>query len=388
MRAPVHTTGQNLGLDVIRAAAILAVLFSHAADWFLGAGRSTDIRAAYIGGAGVEVFFSLSGFLIGTILLRTLDRGLTLPALGRFWCRRWMRTLPAYWVLIAAMCWWFGVADWRSPVFLQSFVPKTQWAPLTPHTWSLVLEEWFYLFVPPMILIASRFVPRRWVVPAVCALLFAACTALRTQATIHPDPALWGDDLAINPILRLDCAAWGLLAAWIVWIGARPRRAGAAMLLGLGIGLLPLLGLVFELSFTPERLVPFGYAHWATGWSVLRTSLVELAAMCALLGLSTLLPTGNGPLAWLATATARLSYALYLVHVPVIYLGRLYGLDDQSGWPARLVLSAIILATAIAMRLLVERPALALRDWLAPEGSHWPKASSPRSIQAAQDPIR
>lgn len=377
MRASIQTTGPNLGLDIIRAAAIIAVLFSHAADWFLGAGRGTDIRAAYIGGAGVEAFFSLSGFLIGTILLRTLDRGLTLPALGRFWARRWMRTLPAYWVLIAAMCWWFGVVDWRSPVFLQSFVPKTQWAPLTPHTWSLVLEEWFYLFVPPMVLGAARFMPRRWVVPAICTLLFVACTALRTEATIHPDPALWGDDLAINPILRLDCAAWGLFAAWTVWAGYRPGRIVSAVLLALGLGLVLLLGVVFELSFAPERLAPYGYAHWATAWAVSRSSLVEFAAMCALLGLSAMLPTGRGPVAWFAAATARLSYALYLVHVPIIYLGRLYGIDDQTGWAARTEVTLIIIATAVAMRLLVERPALALRDRLAPDASHTRRTSSP-----------
>jgi peptidoglycan/LPS O-acetylase OafA/YrhL len=353
----------NLGLDVVRAAAILAVLFSHAADWFLGPGRGTDIRAAYIGGTGVEIFFSLSGFLIGGILLRALERGFTLTGLGQFWTRRWLRTLPAYWVLIWAMCWWFGTSDWRSPFFLQNFVAKTQWAPLTPQTWSLVLEEWFYLFVPPMMLVAGLVMPRRWVIPAVCALLFGVCTALRWQAYAHPDPAVWGGDVTINPILRLDCAAWGLVAAW----APRPNRAWSWALFTLGCVLLGGLGVVFELSFTPEILAPLGYAHWALAWSVLRTSLVECAAMFALLGLSVLLPDGRGPAAWLARSIARLSYALYLVHVPVIYLGRLYGLDDQSGWLARIAVSLIIIAAAVAMRVLVERPVLALRDWVAPE---------------------
>jgi peptidoglycan/LPS O-acetylase OafA/YrhL len=357
------TRPNNLGLDVVRAFAIIAVLFSHTADWFLGAGRSTDIHAAYVGGTGVEIFFSLSGFLIGGILLRTLDRGLTPPAIGQFWIRRWLRTLPAYWVLIAAMCWWFGFADWRSPIFLQNFVPKTQWAPLTPQTWSLVLEEWFYLFVPPLILLASLALPKRWVVPAVCALLFAVCTTLRTQAYAHPDPALWGDDLSVNPFLRLDCAAWGVLAAW----APRPNRVWSWVLFILGCALLVGFGIVFELSYTPERLLPYGYIHWVLVWEVLHTSLIELSAMFVLLGLAILLPTGHGPAAWFARTTARLSYALYLVHVPVIYLGRLYGLDDHTGWPARIAVVIIIIAVAITMRGLVERPVLAARDWLLPE---------------------
>jgi peptidoglycan/LPS O-acetylase OafA/YrhL len=348
---------------VVRALAILAVLFSHAADWFLGPGRATDIHAAYIGGTGVEIFVSLSGFLIGGILLRALDRGFTLPALGQFWTRRWLRTLPAYWVLIGGMCWWFGVSDWRSPFFLQNFVPKTQWAPLTPQTWSLVLEEWFYLFVPPMLLLARLVVPKRWVVPAICALLFGVCTALRSWAYGHPNAAVWGSDLTINPILRLDCAAWGLLAACLPCPG---RRAGWGLFAG-GCVLLIGLGVIFELSFTPEVLAPFGYAHWALGWSVLRTSLIEFAAMCGLLGLAVVLPDGQGAAAWLARAIARLSYALYLVHVPVIYLGRLYGLDDETGWPARITVTLVVIAAAVAMRLLVERPVLALRDWVLPE---------------------
>jgi peptidoglycan/LPS O-acetylase OafA/YrhL len=183
------------------------------------------------------------------------------------------------------------------------------------------------------------------------------------MAYAHPDPALWGDDLTLNPILRLDCAAWGLFAAAL----SRPKPAIAWLLFLVGCGLLVGLGGVFELTFTPERLAPFGYAHWALGWSVLRTSLIEGAAMCALLGLSVLLPAGRGPLATSARAIARLSYALYLVHVPVIYLGRLYGLDDQTGWPARAAITLVVVAAALAMRLLVERPVLALRDWLLPE---------------------
>ena len=372
------TSRHNFGLDLLRAAAIVAVLFSHTADWFLGPGRMTDIRAAYIGGAGVEAFFSLSGFLIGSILFRTLERGLTLPRLGQFWSRRWLRTLPAYWVLILGLDWWFGGHDWRSLVFLQSFVPKTQWAPLTPHTWSLVLEEWFYLLVPPLILLASRVLPVRWTVPAVCVALFTACTALRTVSVIHADPALWGDDLSINPILRLDCAAWGLLAAWILWArrGRWPHPAAAGALLAVGLLLLAALGAVFELSFTPERLAPFGFAHWATAWAVERTSAIEFAAMCVLLGLGALWPLARGPGARLVSAIAALSYALYLVHVPVIYMSRYYGLDDSTSWAVRLGMLGLVLAAAVALRVLVERPILALRDRLVPDRPRLPVAAA------------
>lgn len=372
MPAPPPNDPHNFGLDLVRAAAILAVLFSHTTEWFMGPGRATDIRAAYVGGTGVEVFFSLSGFLIGAILLRMLDRGPTAGRVWGFWSRRWMRTLPAYWVTIGALSWWFGASDWRSFVFLQNFVPKTAWVPLTPHTWSLVLEEWFYLFVPPLALLVWRGLPvraRPWAVPVVCGLLWAWSIGLRSVAVLRPDPAFWGTDLSINPLLRMDCAAFGVLGAWIVW-----RRAGrdlapgvAAGLLVAGVAALFGLGVVFELSYTPERLIPYGYMTWGQAWSVLRTTLVEGAALLVLVGLRTLVPRARGAAAWGVGTVARLSYALYLVHVPVLYVARANGVDDSAGWGARGIMVGLILAAAVAIRMGVERPVIALRDRLVPD---------------------
>ena len=77
-----------------------------------------------------------------------------------------------------------------------------------------------------------------------------------------------------------------------------------------------------------------------------------------------LLPRGSVLLTWCAGSLARLSYALYLVHIPVIWLSRGAGLDDAQGWAARAGVAALVLAAAVATRVFVERPALALRDWI------------------------
>jgi len=363
--------GYNHGLDLVRSAAILLVLFSHTADWWMGASRATEISSAYVGRIGVEAFFSLSGFLIGGILLRTMDAGFDGPALLRFWCRRWMRTLPAYWVVIGLLCWHFGVMDWRSPVFLQNFVPRTQWAPLTPHTWSLSLEEWFYLVVPLLLMGAAALLRRpqgqgrRWAVPLVCTALVTACTLGRWSAGMAPHP-VWGPEPLVNPVLRLDCAAWGLLAAWL----ARRRTLPAAAawgLLGAGGAALLVLGWVWAGVFAPERLAPWGFGIWGAAWAPLHPALEEMASACIVLALHRLVPRGTRPLAWAAGGVAALSYSLYLVHVPVLYLMRGAGMDDASDWGVRGAMVAGIAAAALALRWGVERPVLALRERLAPE---------------------
>ncbi len=367
----------NLGLDLVRSAAILLVLYSHTEGWWVQPSPATTITTAYVGRIGVELFFSLSGFLIGGILLRGIGAGFGPTALVRFWSRRWMRTLPAYWVMLGLLGWRFGMFDWRSPLFLQNWVPRQLWTPLMPHAWSLALEEWFYLFVPVLLLGAVQVLGRgrrHWAVPLVCLALVAACSAGRAavETAAHP---FWGPDPGLNPVLRLDCAAWGLLAAWLVH--RRPLAAEAAWALAAaGTALLLLMGWVWTGVFTPERLVPWGYHIWGAAWKPLHPALEELGTACLVLALHRLLPgspatqegsTPKGMLAWSAGSLAALSYALYLVHIPVLYLLRGAGLDDAAGWEAQAAVAAAILFAALALRWGVERPALALRERLAPE---------------------
>jgi len=373
----VSAVQHNFGLDLIRAGAILAVLFNHSAGWWLGASRQTDIQAAFIGLAGVEAFFSLSGFLIGGILLRAMEGGLGLGALGRFWTRRWMRTLPAYWVMLVALNALFATLDWRSFLFLQNFVPDAETVPLTSHTWSLALEEWFYLLMPVLLAATLALLGRRsgqWAAPLVCVALIVACTVGRAAVGLAPSP-VWGPTPMVTPVLRLDCAAWGVLAAWIVRQGPVPRNVAIGSLL-LGTALMALMGQVWVMHFQAERLVPWGWDIWRPAYEPVHFTVETLAAALLVLGLHRLLPQGTGLVAGFAGATARLSYSLYLVHVPVIHLCRYNGLDDAADWNVRIVMMALVLAAALVLRYAVELPALALRERLAPERSRRPSANT------------
>src|SRR5271163_4765995 len=150
------------GLDGVRAFAVLAVIaFHNGFSWIPG------------GYYGVDAFFVLSGFLITSLLVAEW-RGSGTVALGRFWARRARRLLPALFVLIAAL----GVvaAVWPSVVdpsglfsgalaatfysanwyFLAShssyFAAVSQPSPLL-HTWSLAIEEQFYVVWPLVVLL-------------------------------------------------------------------------------------------------------------------------------------------------------------------------------------------------------------------------------------------
>jgi peptidoglycan/LPS O-acetylase OafA/YrhL len=152
-------------LDGIRALAVLAVLFYHAGISWLGGGL-----------LGVDVFFVLSGFLITSLLCRELARSSTIR-LGRFWAQRARRLLPALLILILGVALYcalfrntidvgairgdalstlFYVANWHfilsdQGYFVQSAAPS----PLL-HTWSLAVEEQFYLVWPLVALFVLR----------------------------------------------------------------------------------------------------------------------------------------------------------------------------------------------------------------------------------------
>src|SRR5579862_5720183 len=140
---------RNFGLDLARAVAISLVLCSH---FYV----PTEVVGIY----GVELFFVLSGFLIGGILLRSITsspHGFGLSDLFQFWVRRWFRTLPNYYLFLLL---YFVFLPPPPRVNLKPyllFLQNLAWP--TPdfagHTWSLTIEEWFYLLFPLTIWIIS-----------------------------------------------------------------------------------------------------------------------------------------------------------------------------------------------------------------------------------------
>ena len=148
-RAP--SLAYNSALDGLRGVAILLVILSHA-------------HAPLFDGAfyGVDLFFVLSGFLIGGQLLRPLARG-EAPSLRAFYLKRAFRILPAFWAVLAVYLLWPGFREapgmepwWKFASFVVNLDIDYASNAAFSHAWSLCVEEHFYLLFPALALLLTR----------------------------------------------------------------------------------------------------------------------------------------------------------------------------------------------------------------------------------------
>jgi peptidoglycan/LPS O-acetylase OafA/YrhL len=140
---------RNRGLDIVRSFAILLVLFCHGlAILYLPIHNSSSGNGIFFatGYIGVEIFFVLSGFLIGRIIINQVIHENTWVALKTFYIRRWLRTLPLYFFVVILLVILGSHFYWQNLFFIQNF--NGQNLSFFPVSWSLSIEEWFYLLVP------------------------------------------------------------------------------------------------------------------------------------------------------------------------------------------------------------------------------------------------
>jgi peptidoglycan/LPS O-acetylase OafA/YrhL len=115
------------GLDLLRACAILFVVYVHGAYYLAAVLPQSLVRLPLMD--GVSIFFVLSGYLIGGIILRSFERpDLRLTDVGGFWIRRWLRTLPNYYLVLSILALHMvlagdatGTPVWQYLLFVQNF---------------------------------------------------------------------------------------------------------------------------------------------------------------------------------------------------------------------------------------------------------------------------
>lgn len=348
-------------LDGLRAIAVIGVVLFHV-DRLPG------------GFLGVDLFFTLSGFLITTLLVRE-HREHGRIALGRFWARRFRRLLPAVMLLIGAVLAWLAVwgtpaeqatsrsdATWALP-YLANWhlvaVARDYWASATSssaftHLWSLAIEEQFYVLWPIVVVLFVRRPGRLALVTGIgaaasgLALVVLAMTNGATRAYMGTDTRaaalLLGALVALPPVReRVERG-----------VAARPDVADRVLVVAAG-------GL--------------GALWWIGGRSLdvlLRGGLIVhsvlAATVVALLVVPTASPLRSRAVGVLSTRWLRwvgtMSYGIYLWHWPLIQLGRprLDGLPDVVR-DALLVGLAVVLS-AISYHL-VEHPVRRQRAWAA-----------------------
>ena len=354
------TQPRNFGLDLLRACAILLVLASHfwqTTPWWFGprAVASIPANVGTIGTYGVVVFFALSGFLVGGIALREMAAGPTLRSAAVFLVRRWMRTVPLYYAAILLFLlanpppsdWLAHAARYASfTQNLASDMPADRWF---ATSWSLTVEEWFYLALGTAGLALARVLrpgPAAWTCFAVLA---GVPTALRWCLP----QAMW---FAYADVLWFDCIAYGLALARIDSLRRIPLAAALPLALaGAWCGWTVLAG---RLALPAVPFVTFMPSTMATSAVLLIPLALHWRTAPAPLGT---------PVRWISTR----SYGLYLFHPAVLHpinslvLARIP--PPGQGAPAWLAASATLAAALAACLLaeaghrLVERPLMRRR---------------------------
>jgi len=148
------STQRNFGLDVLRACSIICVLLIHGGSIIRGHPKLLHIYS-FFQIDGVTMFFVLSGFLIGNILIKAINEtSFTIKNLYGFWIRRWFRTLPNYYLVLLFFIFIYHKLNDKLPNDLINYFFFSQnlrhgcTFEFFGASWSLCVEEWFYLLIP------------------------------------------------------------------------------------------------------------------------------------------------------------------------------------------------------------------------------------------------
>ena len=286
---------RNHGLDLVRAAAVLAVVGIHLAN-MADEGATKPFFA--VGGIAVEMFYALSGFLIGRILLEVA--GSPSPASWlRFMSRRWARTMPLYAAVLAvAVC--LARPDaaeaLRFALMAQNVtgpLPHDRLGAFMATSWSLTVEEMFYGSFATALLLASALAGRRAAWPVTIA--FMAVPPILRAMTYGQDQAYFA------AVLNLDGIAWGVALALLERDGSALFRHPAACLAA-GCALV-------ASAWWPYAA---GILSMASEWQP--GTLTVAAAGCCLIVAAALRMGDPGRAGAAIRAVSLRSYSLYLVH--------------------------------------------------------------------------
>jgi peptidoglycan/LPS O-acetylase OafA/YrhL len=332
---------------------------------FLVGGLGDDFAwLSRYGWMGVDIFFVLSGFLIGGQVLAPLARGDTLR-FGDFYRRRAFRIVPAFAVVLAVYLAFPALREsaglppwWQFATFTQNLFVDYGTQAAFSHAWSLCVEEHFYLVFPLLAWLLTR-KPSAKRVTAWIALIVIGGILLRAaiwwhDATLEPDRNWFVEDLYYPTWTRLDGLLAGVVLAMVqayrpaLWAWGQ-ARANRVLLVGLA---------GMALAFWLFRDRP-GVLGNTIGWPVLSAAIACLVAAGAS-RTSALGARAVPGAAWVAAA----SYSLYLSHKLAFHAVDVVGgewLDDR-GLLAFAVFAAATLLVGAVLHYAVERPALAWRD--------------------------
>ncbi|WP_162942318.1 acyltransferase family protein [Desertimonas flava] len=344
-----HGVTHQPGLDGLRGLAVAAVVLFH-----FGVGGVTG------GYLGVSLFFTISGVLIGTLVLHELTTTGRF-SLRSFWLRRARRLLPAALVTLAAVAVArlvsshlaetsgadvvasaLDVANWHFLAADASYADLFGGPSAVLHFWSLAIEEQFYLAGGLLALAVAIARPRRplLVVGASAGAVAVVSFALPMTLGLGVDRVYYGTDTRAGELMI------GVVIAAAV---AAPRRRHWLLERGRPLAVIGVAAAAGTIAL---------WLNVTPGSDALRRGLLPAVTLCSAgLVVAALLP--RGPVAVVArrpglTWLGRISYSLYLVHWPVIVVADRLSDDRSVLRAAGLVGLSVVLAQLLTM--LVERP--------------------------------
>jgi peptidoglycan/LPS O-acetylase OafA/YrhL len=355
------------GLDTLRALAVSVVVLHHYVLFVSDA--PTFGWVGNIGWVGVDLFFALSGYLIGNQIFAAMKS----PggfSLRNFYARRLLRTLPNYWVVLALYFLWPAFRGdapllplWKYATFIQNFALEPGSA--FSHSWSLAIEEQFYMLLPALALVGAACKGSLRLAWTGIVLAFLAGMLVRAdlwQAMdahthklyfyfkyIYYSSLCRGDELLAGVALALlrnhHPVAWERLTR-------HGNLMGLAGLLACGVAFWFFLDDRYGFGITV-----FGFPLMALGFSLLIVAGVAEGSL-----LRNLRVPGAGPLAlW--------SYAIYLLHKPVCVMAAGWMQDLGYGAEHPLTIVALLLLSVLSGWLLyrlAETPFMRLRERYVP----------------------
>jgi peptidoglycan/LPS O-acetylase OafA/YrhL len=315
LRNEMNDSRRVYGLDILRAVAALLIVYLHG-NIILEKFSPTLACIPIID--GVDLFFALSGFLIGGIILKEINKDGYVPGkfIKKFLVRRWFRTLPNYYLFLLINIVLIGtglVHDGTLNKYLSTFFVFMQnfhkpYDFLFWESWSLCVEEWFY-FLFPVVLIAVGFLLKKnkKLLFLLCAIAFVIfSTMVRFMRAPLEDFTFerWDNFARKLVICRLDAIGFGLIAAWVHFYYPLLWRRAAVPLFVMGLGI-----------FVVVLQLGLDYNHY---FSV--TSYFTLLALGSafLLPLAEQTKKGSGTFAKAITFCSLVSYSMYLCNRGVV----------------------------------------------------------------------
>ena len=299
------------GLDIFRAFAIMLVVLLHG-DYLLDKTRFNDFHYLIVAD-GVDLFFVLSGFLIGNILLKEINSKVNFGFndLLKFWKRRWFRTLPNYYLILLLNCLVvyhkiiiedIHQFNWKFIFFLQNF--SHPFYGFFWESWSLAIEEWFYVLAPLLLLLFLKLTdPKKSFF--ITTIIMIIAPFIYRMVIMNPEIDYFTFDITFRKLVltRLDSIAYGLLAAWFYYYYQINWNKYKYTSFLLGVLLVVILNLLkLENTFYKQ---------------VLYFSVVPFSLML-LLPLTQNIKTAKGMMANAITHISKISYSMYLLHLALI----------------------------------------------------------------------